>query len=111
MISRSIYYLANDIMSFLVDESRSIMHLHTTFIHWSIPSIGRVAGWFHYLAAVEDAVKIQMGDWQDGSVDEDTCCQSDDLGSIPVADMVEGENLCRCHVECTPTRIHKQTNQ
>lgn len=67
--------------------------LCTSIAHLFIgPSVGGVADWFYYLAAVEDAVKIQMGDWQDGSVDEGTCCQSDDLGSIPVADVVEGEN-------------------
>lgn len=47
--------------------------LCTSIAHLFIgPSVGGVAGWFYYLAAVEDAVKIQMGDWQDGSVDEGT---------------------------------------
>lgn len=60
-----------------------------------------------------------MGGWLGGSVGEDTCWQSDDLGSIPVADMVEvilkswpagvdADIRVNAH---SPTRISKQTNK
>lgn len=83
-------------------------------------SVGGVAGWFYYLAAVEDAVKIQMGDWQDGLVDEGTAANlmtwAPFLWQMWWKERNDSQeltfwHLCRCHVECTPTRIHKQTNQ
>lgn len=64
IIPRSTYYLANDIIPFLVDESCSI-----SFIDYLLVGFEAVC----YLAVVRDAVKICMGGWLGGSVGEDTC--------------------------------------